>query len=412
MGLLRLMPGVRYEDSSEALGEDFGTLIPQVGGQRRHWNSVSVDGLLGNEASGSNRMSSAINLDAIEEVKVLLNTFKAEFGRSGGANIQIVTKSGGADYRGSATTTRGATPGTRRDGRTTDRTSPSRNTTSIPTAPTSADPSALPGLWSQDDKKLFFFYSLEAPRGQRPPGPIRRYRLPTELERRGDFSQTRDQQGRPDLHPRSAAQRHVQHPDRRRRAASPATSSRPIASTPTARSLLEHLPAAEPHRSRIDRPQLSAPGDGQASASQPGLASTDWKPTSNSRYFSTLRTVLVQADRLGDHRRSARLGLVRRHLRVQRQLDQRWLEPGDRRADRQRPDGRLRTPHRRLRRRRGERLARLRKVGRRLHARASSIPSSTRSGSSRAPTSARCRRPAATAWIMNYPDRIGDTAVD
>ena len=85
---------MRYEDGIEALGEDFGTLIPQIGGQRRHWNTVSVDGLLGNEASGSNRMSSAINLDAIEEVKVLLNTYKAEYGRSGGANIQIVTKSG------------------------------------------------------------------------------------------------------------------------------------------------------------------------------------------------------------------------------------------------------------------------------------------------------------------------------
>jgi hypothetical protein len=99
--LLRLLPGVRYEDNVEAMGEDFGTLIPQIGGQRRQWNTVSVDGLLGNEASGSNRMSSAINLDAVEEVEVLLNTCKAEYGRSGGANNQIVTKSGGANYRGS-----------------------------------------------------------------------------------------------------------------------------------------------------------------------------------------------------------------------------------------------------------------------------------------------------------------------
>ena len=102
------MPGVRYEDGIEALGEDFGTLIPQVGGQRRHWNSVTVDGLIGNEASGSNRMSSAINLDAIAEVKVLLNTYKAEFGHSGGANIQIVSKSGGADYSGSTLLLRAA----------------------------------------------------------------------------------------------------------------------------------------------------------------------------------------------------------------------------------------------------------------------------------------------------------------
>jgi hypothetical protein len=198
MGLLRLMPGVRYEDSGEALGEDFGTLIPQVGGQRRHWNSVTVDGLLGNEASGSNRMSSAINLDAIEEVKVLLNTFKAEFGRSGGANIQIVTKSGGADYRGSLYYY------ARRDAWNATRWENNRSGVQKPEyhfdtyGANVGGPVAIPGLWSQgQDKKLFFFYSLEAPQGQRPPGPIRRYRLPTELERRGDFSQTRDQQGRP-----------------------------------------------------------------------------------------------------------------------------------------------------------------------------------------------------------------------
>jgi hypothetical protein len=194
--MLRLMPGVRYEDSSEALGEDFGSLIPQVGGQRRHWNSVTIDGLMGNEASGSNRMSSAINLDAIAEVKVLLNTFKAEFGRSGGANIQIVTKSGGAEYRGSSYYY------ARRDAWNAARWE--NNRSGVQKSEYRFDtygfnlggPVGIPGLWSQDDKKLFFFYSLEAPRGTRPPGPIRRYRLPTELERRGDFSQTRDQQGR------------------------------------------------------------------------------------------------------------------------------------------------------------------------------------------------------------------------
>ena len=233
MGLLRLMPGVRYEDSAEALGEDFGTMIPQVGGQRRHWNSVSIDGLLGNEASGSNRMSSAINLDAIEEVKVLLNTFKAEFGRSGGANIQIVTKSGGADYHGSAYYY------ARRDAWNATRWENNRSSVEKPEyhfdtyGANLGGPVAIPGLWSPQEKKLFFFYSLEAPRGQRPPGPIRRYRLPTELERRGDFSQTRDQQGRLIF---------IRDPQRTGTCniltggagCFPATSCPPIASTPTA----------------------------------------------------------------------------------------------------------------------------------------------------------------------------------
>jgi len=196
MALLRLLPGVRYEDSIEALGEDFGTQIPQIGGQRRQWNTVSVDGLIGNEASGSNRMSSAISIDAIAEVKVLLNTYKAEHGRSGGANIQIVSKSGGMNYRGSAFYF------ARRDAWNATRWENNRQKVPKPEyhfdtyGLTLGGPVRLPKLVDGDEKKLFFFYTLEAPQGQRPPGPIRRYRLPTELERRGDFSQTFDPQGR------------------------------------------------------------------------------------------------------------------------------------------------------------------------------------------------------------------------
>jgi hypothetical protein len=39
-------------------------------------------------------------MDAIAEVKVLTSGYRAEFGRTGGANIQIVTKSGSSDYQG------------------------------------------------------------------------------------------------------------------------------------------------------------------------------------------------------------------------------------------------------------------------------------------------------------------------
>ena len=54
----------------------------------------------------------------------------------------------------------------------------------------------IPGLWDQGaEKKLFFFYSFEGPQVQRP-GPVRLYRMPTALERQGDFSQTFDANGR------------------------------------------------------------------------------------------------------------------------------------------------------------------------------------------------------------------------
>src|SRR5437764_193674 len=101
VNLLRLLPGVHYENDIEAMGDSFGSQLPNIGGQRRTWNQVTVDGLNGNELSGTNRMNSSINLDAIAEVKVLLNGYKAEFGHTAGANIEIVTKSGGAGYHGS-----------------------------------------------------------------------------------------------------------------------------------------------------------------------------------------------------------------------------------------------------------------------------------------------------------------------
>ncbi len=96
---MRLVPGVRFEDNVEAMGESFGTLIPHVGGQRRDWNTVMIDGVLGNEIGQANRLAQTINLDSIAEVKVLLNNYRAEYGRTGGGQVQIITKSGGSLVR-------------------------------------------------------------------------------------------------------------------------------------------------------------------------------------------------------------------------------------------------------------------------------------------------------------------------
>jgi Carboxypeptidase regulatory-like domain/TonB-dependent Receptor Plug Domain len=196
VNLLRLLPGVHYEADIEAMGDSFGSQIPNIGGMRKHWNQVTVDGLNGNELSGTNRMNSSINLDAIAEVKVLLNTYKAEFGHSGGANIEIVSKSGAANYSGSLyyygkRDAWNATPW-------------ENNRAGLPKPKLHIDtpgfnlggPVKIPGLYDQKgDKKLFFFYSFEGPQVQRP-GQVRLYRMPTALERQGDFSQTFDANGR------------------------------------------------------------------------------------------------------------------------------------------------------------------------------------------------------------------------
>ncbi|HEY7055625.1 MAG TPA: carboxypeptidase regulatory-like domain-containing protein, partial [Vicinamibacterales bacterium] len=196
VNLLRLLPGVHYENDIEAMGDSFGSQIPNIGGQRKNWNQVSLDGLNGNELSGTNRMNSSINLDAIAEVKVLLNSYKAEFGHTGGANIQIVTKSGSSDYRGSAywygkRDAWAASPWEN------NRTGVDKPKLHIDTPGFNlGGPVRIPHVYDQaGDKKLFFFYSFEAPQVQKP-GPLRLYRMPTDAERHGDFSQTFDSNGR------------------------------------------------------------------------------------------------------------------------------------------------------------------------------------------------------------------------
>jgi hypothetical protein len=196
VNLLRLLPGVHYEGDIEAMGDSFGSQIPNIGGMRRHWNQVTVDGLNGNELSGTNRMNSSINLDAIAEVKVLLNSYKAEFGHSGGANIEIVSKSGSSTYQGSAYWYG------KRDAWNAN--AWENNRQGLPKPKLHIDtpgfnlggPVYIPGVYAHKDaKKLFFFYSFEAPQVQKP-GPVRLYRMPTAAERAGDFSQTLDANGR------------------------------------------------------------------------------------------------------------------------------------------------------------------------------------------------------------------------
>jgi hypothetical protein len=100
--LLRLLPGTSNDDDIEAVGEGFGTNLPNISGQRGRSTVTTVDGLNASEPSGSNKISMTTSQDAIAEVKVLRNNYAAEYGNNGGAMINIVSKGGTKDYRGTA----------------------------------------------------------------------------------------------------------------------------------------------------------------------------------------------------------------------------------------------------------------------------------------------------------------------
>ena len=186
--LMRLVPGVRYEDNVEAMGDSFGTLIPHVGGQRRDWNTVMIDGVLGNEIGQANRLAQAINLDSIAEIKILLNTYRAEYGRTGGGQVQIISKSGGSQYAGNLYYYG------RHEKLNANNFFNNRANRAAPRYRFNTYGANLGGPVPAS-KKLFFFYSLEAPITERA-GSLLSWTMPTDAERRGDFSQTLDSAGR------------------------------------------------------------------------------------------------------------------------------------------------------------------------------------------------------------------------
>jgi hypothetical protein len=188
--IMRLLPGVRYENTVDSLGMSFGTDVPNVGGARRDWSNVIVDGIVANEVGASNLMAQQINLDAIAEVKILLNSYRAEYGRAGGGQVQIVSKSGGSNYRGNLYYYG------RHEKLNATNFFLNRQNIDKPRYRFNTYGANVGGPIPGQSKKLFFFYSLEAPQVSRP-GPLRNWTMPTARELQGDFSQTLDSQGRP-----------------------------------------------------------------------------------------------------------------------------------------------------------------------------------------------------------------------
>jgi hypothetical protein len=188
--LLRLLPGVSYIDDVESVGDGFGTDLPNVSGQRGRSSIATVNGLNASEPSGSNKISMTTNQDAIAEVKVLRNNYSPEFGNNGGAQINIVTKSGKRNYFGSAyyflrnEAFNANSFFNNRQGL--EKARYRHNIWGF----NGGGPVQIPWLYpNRDRQKLFFFYSLEKPHTITPSG-AKFVTVPTELERNGDFSQS------------------------------------------------------------------------------------------------------------------------------------------------------------------------------------------------------------------------------
>lgn len=73
-----------------------------VNGNRASQNNWMIDGADNNDAGSNLALINYVNVDAVGEVKILRSNYNAEFGRSGGGQVNVVTKSGTNQFRGSA----------------------------------------------------------------------------------------------------------------------------------------------------------------------------------------------------------------------------------------------------------------------------------------------------------------------
>jgi hypothetical protein len=185
--LAATVPGVIY---TGGLGGIFAN------GARGNQNNLTVDGVTNVDTGSNGGVLATLNIDQIAEFKLMTNSQPAEIGRSSGAAIQLVTKSGSTEFHGTgywfhrheglnANNWRNNQEGRARQlfrynffGYNV------------------GGPILLPGNFNRNKDKLFFFFSQEF-QSQLSPNALRSVLLPTELERAGNFSRSREADGSP-----------------------------------------------------------------------------------------------------------------------------------------------------------------------------------------------------------------------
>lgn len=195
VSMLRTIPGVQYQADQDSTGGSYGTGTPNIAGSFSGTNILAVDGVVSNDQGTPNVFSSVTTLDAIGEVKVLLNSYQAEYAGNGGPIVQVITRGGTREFHG------GAYEYIRNDALNANDFFNNRNGVRRPRyryntfGGSLGGPVYIPGHWNQGRTKMFAFYNAEQALISTP-GSLNSYTMPTALERSGDFSQTLDLNGK------------------------------------------------------------------------------------------------------------------------------------------------------------------------------------------------------------------------
>jgi hypothetical protein len=191
---MKLIPGVVGTNSFQVSGTG-GIDSFNVNGTRANEHEFTIDGASNVDTGNNGGTHVTLNLDSIEEVKVLTSNYQAEFGKAAGGQVALTTKSGTNQWHG--------------DGRFFHRNEGlNANERFNKTNELSNGHPNQPPLYRYNDigyqiggpikkDRLFVFWSQEFYRQLVPSGGTEQAYVPTALERTGDFSQSTDGNGTP-----------------------------------------------------------------------------------------------------------------------------------------------------------------------------------------------------------------------
>jgi outer membrane receptor protein involved in Fe transport len=172
----------------------------QVNGTRSLEHEYTLDGITNLNLGNNTGALVSINPDAVEEVKILTSNYQAEYGRSGGGVIALTTRGGANEYHGGGSYFR-RHDSMNADSYFNDLRGGSANNFPRPLYRYNyygwnfGGPVFIPHL-VHGKNKLFFFVSQEYYSQLVPQATSNNIRVPTMLERTGDFSQSVDGSGK------------------------------------------------------------------------------------------------------------------------------------------------------------------------------------------------------------------------
>ncbi len=196
LDMAKLVPGVQFTTgTSYAVGSSSnGANDFTVNGARPSQNQLSINGI-GNVDTGNNGgMNVAVSIDSIAEFKILTGSYQAEYGRSVGGQINMVTKSGTLEFHGSGYWYH------RNEGLNANTYINNVRGLAKPLfryndpGYTIGGPVYIPKVFERARQKAFFFFSQEYQK-QLSPNTAKNVVVPSALERKGDFSQSLNNNG-------------------------------------------------------------------------------------------------------------------------------------------------------------------------------------------------------------------------